>query len=260
MPEITETTQDPVVTTPDPQVPPQQEEEQGAVGAQSTPAPSKTNTEETKGDSSPKKPSQEEIQRRIDRMYARLQEERKQRIFAEQQLQTKKDVSGDSDEEPETTPAKQITEADIDAALDRRERSKKVLDSESQVFARHPSALNDDGTFNMSDPFVVKYMEIARQNPTLGTMDNGPELAEAMADKMLGADYRKGRVDEAKRVGLVNNSFTTTSTTTPTPSNNATQLTPGEQKVARRMGLTDKAYADSKTNKIPQKSWETKVR
>jgi len=263
MPEQTETTPTQEVITTPPAT------EQGAAGATTTPAPSKTNegqettTQEVDGKvdvNAPKPVSKEVAQQRIDRMYARLQDERQRRMAAEALAKSKVTpivTEGEDGEAPKET-VKPMTEADIDAAIDRRERGRKMVESEIRVFERHPSALNDDGSFNMSDPFVQKYVEIGRLNPTLGVMDNGPELAEALADKQLGIDYRKGRKDEAVRTTNPANSFTTSSTTTPPPASPATTLSAGEQKVARRMSMSDKEYADFKSNKVPQKSWVPK--
>lgn len=267
MPEpTTETTQ--TTTTPG----------QGTVGATTTPAPSNTNTEQTQAPvttpsgtgapattTAPQKLSPEEVQKRIDRMYARLQAEKQQRLAAEARLATSRPLVTqepvDDGEVPPATTATPLTEADIEAVIERKERDKRIIFSETRVFERHPNALNEDGSYNLSDPFVQKYIEIGKGNPGLGLMDNGPELAEAMVDKALGIDYRKGRTDEAARIPNPANSFTTTSTTVPIPTNSVTTLTAVEQKVARRMNMTDKEYSDYRTkNQVQQKSWEVKVR
>ena len=264
MPEpITETTQVPPITT-----------EQGAVGA-TTPAPSKTSTEQvtepvttTETTVPPvttppvQKLAPEEVQRRIDRMYARLQEERKQRLIAETRLNLHTpSVTGEEAIEGEEPTTKAITEADVEAIVERKERGQKLISSEIRVFERHPTALNEDGSFNMGDPFVQKYIEVGRANPALGTMENGPELAEALVDKMLGVDYKKGRKDEATRTTGATNSFTTTSTINPPPTTGTPQLSSIEQKIARRMRMSDKEYVDYKaSNKVVQKSWEVKAK
>jgi hypothetical protein len=271
MPEVnTETTQTQPVTTPVVTTPPATE--QGTVGA-TTPAPSKISTEQVtttpttevatqQPPAQPPKLSQEEVQKRIDRMYARLQEERKRRLAAE--VQAKLGTSTTTTEEViegEEATAKILTEADVEAIVERKERGQKLITSEMSVFERHPNALNEDGSFNMGDPFVQKYMEVGRNNPGLAVMDNGPELAEAMVDKMLGVDYKKGRTDEATRTTPAANSFTTTSTVMPSPATVGTQLSTVEQKIARRMHMTDKEYVDYKaSNKVAQKSWEVKAR
>jgi phage I-like protein len=265
MPEqTTETTQvPPVVTTPTPG--------QGTAGAPTTPAPSNTSTEPTTPaapvTTTPAAPSKEEVQKRIDRMYARLQEERRQRIAAEAQArinagrtttETVTEEESTTREEVQQKPS--LTESEVEAIVERKERQKSFVSSEMRVFERHPSALNEDGTFNMSDTFVQKYMEIGRRNPGLISLENGPELAEAMADKELGIDYKKGRVDEAVRTTQQTNSHTTTSTMAIPPTTTTTELTPVEKKVAKHMGLTDVEYAKQRqSNKVVQRSWEVKV-
>jgi hypothetical protein len=246
--------------------------EQGTAGAPATPAPSKTNEgqenqSQTQAEQPKSKITPEDAQRRIDRMYARLQQERRDRIAVETQLKartapTQVSAASDPNEEGTTQPVvKPLTEADIEAVLERKERSRKVVESELRVFEQHPSALNEDGSYNAKDPFVVKYMEVARNNPGLAMMDDGPELAAAMVDKQLGLDYRKGRVDEARRTTQTNNAHTTTSTVTPAPNALQIQLSTAEQKIARNMRMTDKEYFDSKnSSKVPQKSWEVKAR
>ena len=249
--------------------------EQGTVGA-TTPAPSKTNVEQTtqiitevpvttQPATQPPKLTPEEVQKRVDRMYARLQEERKRRLVAETRLNlgtptTATDEYAEGVTEEETT-ARPLTEADVETILDRKDLSQQIISSETHVFERHPNALNEDGSFNMSDPFVQKYIEVGRMNPALGSMPNGPELAEALVDKMLGVDYKKGRKDEATRNTQTENSFTTTSTTAIPPISGTSSLSKIEQRIARHMHMTDQEYINNKaSNKVNQKSWEVKAR
>lgn len=276
MPEpTTGTTQTPPVTTTTP--PPAQTTPpgQGTAGATTTPPPSQTSTEQTGQTQTPpqttpppvtgqpQKLPPEEVQKRIDRMYARLQKEREQRLAAEAQLAIRPQVppttTDDEDAEPTTPPA--LTERDVEAIVERKERDKKFIGSEMRVFEHHPDALNEDGSFNMSSPFVQKYIDIGRRNPMLAIMENGPEMAEAMADKELGLDYRKGRVDEATRLNTQQTNNFTTSSTTAVPPTGTVELNEVEKKIARRMGMTDKQYVDNKvSNKVQQKSWEVKSR
>lgn len=269
MPEPTTETTQPTETTTTPPVTTTPEPEQGAAGATTTPAPSQTSTEQTTqpttttpATTQPTKISPEETQKRINRMYARLQEERRQRLAAEarakvQTAQTAPvvDEGGEGEETP-TSQGKTLTEADVVAVVERQERDKKFVQSEIAVFEQHPDALNEDGSFNMNSTFVQKYIEIGRRNPMLAMMENGPELAAAMADKELGIDYKKGRKDEATRPAP---GFTTSSTTAPAPAATTTELSSAEKKIARRMGLTDAEYSVQKSsNKVIQKSWEVK--
>lgn len=241
-------------------------EEQGTVGEKDqTPSKKDDQTAETPvvAPKQPEKLPPAEVQKRIDRMYARLQDERKQRVAVEAQLAMKRQSitpTVDEDGEPVTPPPPpQLTQSDIDAALDRREREKKFINSEVHVFEQHPDALNEDGGFNMSSKFVQRYIELGKSNPMLATMENGPELAAAMVDKELGLDYKKGRTDEATRTTRPADSFTTSSTVAPPANLPAGEITATQQKVARRMGMTDKQYIDNyKSNQIKQTSWEIK--
>lgn len=245
--------------------------EQGTVGA-TTPAPFKISMGQTTPVTQPQttipavqpaKLPPEEVQKRIDRMYARLQEERKQRIAAEAQIRTapKPPATEEEDEDGGTTPpVPTLTEADVEAVLDRKEREKKFVDSEIHVFEQHPDALNEDGSFNMSSPFVQKYIEVGRRNPMLAMMENGPEMAAAMADKEMGSDFKKGRVAEATRLGTqAVNTFTTSSTTAVPPNVPVVQLTDVQKKIAKRMGISETEYiVNQGSNQVKQKSWEVK--
>jgi len=262
-PETTQTPPATEVTTPPVTITPPVTTEQGTVGATPAPAPSKKEGEQTTPVTPAVQPTKlppEEVQKRVDRMYARLQEERKKRLAAEAFTRQPTTTTGEEEEEGETKPASTLTEADVEAVLERKEVEKRFISSEVRVFEQHPDALNEDGSFNMSDIFVKKYIEIGRRNPMLAAMENGPELAAAMADKELGSDFKKGRTVEATRLanqGVSN--FTTTSTTTVPPNISEVQLTEVQKKIARRMNMSDKEYADNQgSNKVKQKSWETK--
>ena len=260
------TTPDPQVTQTPPVVP--ASTEQGTAGAPA-PAPSKKEGEQTDTPATSQQPqiTPEEARKRIDRMYARLQEERRQRLAAETQLSLRSapqpaTTTDEDDGEPTPPPAGTITKQDVEAIVERRELEKRFIDSEKRVFEAHPSALNEDGSFNMSDPFVQKYIEIGKKNPMLAMIENGPELAAAFADKEMGTDFRKGRTAEAQR--LANQpagAFTTSSTAMTPPVTSDVQLTDGQKRVARRMGMTDKEYIDSQSSsQVKQKSWEVKPR
>ena len=255
-PSVTTTTTPPVTTIPPVTT------EQGTVGAPTTPAPSKISTEGTtpivSAVQSTKLPP-EEVQKRVDRMYARLMEERKRRLAAEALTHRPAITTEDGEEE---IPTPSLTEADVEAVMERKDREKKFVQSEVHVFEQHPDALNEDGSFNMSNLFVQKYIEVGRRNPMLALMENGPEMASALVDKELGLDYKKGRTEEATR--LTNqpaNTYTTTSTTITPPNVSGVQLTDVQKKIARRMNMTDKEYTENQgSNKVVQKSWEVKPR
>lgn len=237
--------------------------EQGTAGAPpTTPAPSKTN-EGQKTQEQTTQPPVDEVQKRIDRMYARLQDERKKRVAAEAQAKLSQRPRIESEDQEEEAEKPQITEADVqraaEQAIERKEKEKRFMDSEVRVFKDHPTALTADGNFNMEDPWVKRYIEIGKQNPMLAMIENGPELAAAMVDKELGVDFKKGRITEAQRSSQADQSFTTSSTVMPAPAGAEVKLSEVEQKIARRMGMTNKEYADGRTtNKIKQTSWEPK--
>lgn len=276
MPDPTPGTTQPVQqSTESAQQPQQQPNEQGTVGAP-TQAPSQNQegqqatTQSTEGtqeqpttQQTPQQISREEAQKRINRMYARLQEERKKRFAAEAQAAvTPKPTTQptrEEDEDGEPTPTPSLTKQDVEAIVESKEREKRFVDSEMRVFEQHPDALNEDGTFNMSSTFVQKYIEIGRRNPMLAAMENGPEMAAAMADKELGADFTRGRVHEAQRQQQSINNFTTRSTTSVPPNVPEVQLTDTQKKIAKRMGMTEQEYINSqKSSKVQQKSWEVK--
>jgi len=236
---------------------------QGTAGATTTPPPSQISTEQTvqtpPATTQPVKLPPEEVQKRIDRMYARLQKEREQRLAAEAQLATRPHTQTTTDDDDVTTTPPSLTERDVVDIVERKERDKRFISSEMRVFEQHPDALNEDGSFNMSSPFVQKYIDIGRRNPMLAAMENGPEMAAAMADKESGFDYRKGRVDEATRLTTQHANNFTTSSTVATPPIGTVEINDTEKRIARRMGLTDKQYLENKaSNKVQQKSWEVK--
>lgn len=188
------------------------------------------------------------VQERINRMYARLQIEKDKRNKAETELAATKKIQPDAETEDEPKPG--LTESDVKAIMQREKREEAFLSSERGVLTRHPNALTEDGQFNMQDPFVREYIEIGRKNPHLALMENGPELAEAMAEKKLGIDYKKGRVDEATDRQTKDNAYTAASTTAPKKTSDAAKkLTPEELKVAARMRLTPEQYAANKERK-----------
>ena len=194
------------------------------------------------------------VQDRINRMYARLQAEKRknarQQVTTDaQKLVTQPDktynVEVDGDVEGETRQVT-LTAMDVEQIIERRDAERAFEKTEAQVFARHPEAINPDGTFNMNDPFMKAYLDMGRTNPQLAQMTNGPLLAEAMVEKQIGIDYKKGRRDEAKVTKASNNAATLSSTTKPV---NKVQvsLSPAEKKVAARMGMTDVEYAKQKS-------------
>lgn len=204
------------------------------------------------------------VQQRIDRMYARLQKERSARLKAEQE----RDAAGylgaekhDDDDEAITPKVEKVglSEADVEAVLERKERDKRFKASETSVLARHPNALLEDGSFNMEDPFVKEYIDIGRNNPSLALMENGPELAEATVEKKLGITYKQGRVDEATTAAQAETSYISSSTVATPPVVGDIKLNPEQQHVARRMGMTDKQYAEHMSSKsVSQKYWGPK--
>ena len=215
-----------------------------------------TTTQETapKSESTTEKPSVS-AQERINRMYARLQVERAARQKAEDAARTTKTIVRNDDEQ---TEAKPLTESDVRSILINQESEKRYYDSEARVIERHPEAINEDGTYNINDTFVKAYIDIGRENPGLLSLENGPELAEAMAEKRTGISYTKGRKDEAKRLQTVTtNAHTSTSTTAvPRKTGPASNLNDVQRKIATRMGLTEAEYlAQQGNNKIVQKNW-----
>jgi len=196
------------------------------------------------------------VQERIDRMYARLQSERAARIKAENERDAVKIIQRQDVQTDETTEVEEktgLTEQEVEKIIQKKEQEKEknvaFEKSERRVLERHSDALNQDGSFNMDDPFVKAYIEIGRKNPNLIYMENGPELAEAMAEKLLGTEYNKGRRDEANTTTATTNSFTATSTVANPPVNQEMKLSAEEKKIANKMGLSDKDYIKYVGNK-----------
>lgn len=197
---------------------------------------------------------QDAVQKRIDKMYARLQKEREARIKAEntvnvQQLISKHaDADDDDDDDTPAPTSRGLTEADVKRILQSEKQEAEFMSVESEVLMRHPEALNDDGTFNMNDPFCQKYIEIGKRNPILATMVDGPRLAEAQAEKELGISYQKGRLDEAQNIAAAHNAHTLSSTTRPVVPSKVV-LTDQEKKIAARYKMTEEEYFESKNRK-----------
>ena len=221
-----------------------------------TPTPSKKEGEEEGKEVTPA-PAKTSVsaEQRINRMYARLKIEQSKRITAENKLGAQAVIAEGAEEvekeEGEETPkpAKTLTEYDVKGIIAKEKEEKDLQNVETEVLLRHPSALNDDGSFNMSDPFVAKYIEIGKRNPHLIGMKEGPLLAEAMAEKELGTGYNKGRTDEATLAAAGNNAITLKSTVKPAPDGKV-DITPDEHEAAVRFGMSDKEYVDNKGKKV----------
>lgn len=194
----------------------------------------------------PTEPPKINVQARIDRMYARLQKERDLRAKAENENKALKLSRGEETSEPEERPP--LTEADVRNIVAAEERGKRFKSVEAGVFERHPNALNEDGSFNMSDPFMKKYLEIGMRNPMLAGMEDGPILAESQAERELGTGYLQGKRDEAKRAINASNAHTLSSGTKPPPTPKGT-LTAEEKHVAAKMGMTEQEYLAYKRKK-----------
>lgn len=214
----------------------------------------------------------QEAQKRIDRMYARMQQAKRERDALKNPAPilptpavtpVPASVPAPVDEFGEETPAAvtpvepTMTRADVTQLLDQNKHLESFKQSEARVYLRHPEALNADGSYNMNDPFMQKWTEIGQRNPELVDMANGPELAEAQAEKELGSTYRQGRVDEATHLQNTTVNNQTVMSTVPMPNRavNA-QLSPAQEKAAKQYGLTNEQYvAQSSSIQIPQRSW-----
>lgn len=185
----------------------------------------------------PPKPSipKDEVQRRIDRMYARLQEEKQKRIAAES-VRPKISDDEDVDDKP-----KGLTQAEAEAIWNRKELERKFKESETKVLMRHEDCLNDDGSFNINSKFTKVYLEVGRENPSLAFMVNGPELAEAMVEKKLGIGYKQGVKDAVVDTKKVQNAHTGTSTVAVNAAK-VVKLPDFKKRIAARMGMTEADY------------------
>ena len=214
------------------------------------PTPSKKE-EAAEGVDQEEKPSlsKSETQKRIDRMYARLQKEREARMKAEnvskaQKYITQTEDEDDDEEESSKSIPKGLTEEDVRRILSQQAKEKEFISVESEVLMRHPSAIKEDGSFNMEDPFAAKYIEIGKRNPILATMIDGPKLAEAQAEKELGILYKQGRLDEASNAQEAHNAHTLSSTSKP-PAKNKVSLSDAQKKMAARYNMTETEYLES---------------
>jgi len=197
--------------------------------------------------------SKEEAQKRIDRMYARLQAERnKNALVPSRDLDALKNKMPrqEMDEygEPIVAPTPGLTAKDAEAIWERKEKEKLFRESETKVFMRHSEILNEDGSFNLESTFAKEYLKIGQENPGLCWMINGPELAEAMVEKKLGLSYKKGKVDaivqESKKQGAH-----TAKSTVATPAKKIVKLDDVKKKIAARMHMSEQEYID----------WEARV-
>lgn len=188
----------------------------------------------------PPKPSidKDEVQRRIDRMYARLQEERSRRLAAERTttIPKAKEDDEDADEKP-----RGLTQAEAEAIWNRKELERKFKESETKVLMRHSDCLNDDGSFNMNSEFTKEYLTIGRENPNLAFMHNGPELAEAMVEKRLNLGYKKGAKDAVADTAKAQNAHTGASTVAVNAAK-VVKLPDFKKRIAARMGMTEADY------------------
>ena len=202
-----------------------------------------TITEDTTPEPEPEKTKEkpvlvtrEEAQKRINRMYARLQGEKEKRINAETRLEMGR---GETDENGESKPG--LTRAEAEAIWDRKENERKFKESETIVLLRHPDAINEDGTFNINSSFTKAYIDIGRNNPNLAYMVNGPELAEAMVEKQMGFSYKKGLRDGVTSKARVNNTHTGISTVA-VVAGKITKLPDFKKRIAKRMNMTEEEY------------------
>lgn len=192
-----------------------------------------------------KAPIKVDVQARIDRMYARLQEQTRKAQAAEvgRDLMSKR-VDENTEEKAKDKP---LTKTDIEGIWDLKDKQKRFKASETRVLMRHPDALNEDGSFNMNSEFSRRYIEIGKANPMLVYMENGPELAEAQVEKEGGLSYKKGRTDEAKRGVASKNAHTGASTTASKSAAKIVKISAVEAKIATRMGMTTREYVDYKS-------------
>jgi len=192
----------------------------------------------------PEQLSGEEIQRRIDLMYSKLEDARPASVST---------PAVPSDDEPVA-----VTKEEIKKMLDVRDADVTFKVAERQVFTKHPTALNTDGSFNMSDPFLVEYIKVGREKPYLLDQPDGPAVAEAIVEKRLGISYKKGRVDEANQVqSTVDGTPASSTTASPNtlPVNRGT-LVDVEKRIAHKQGISEAEYLKHKgSNKIVQKNW-----
>lgn len=229
----------------------EKKEAETATTETTTTAEETTTTEETttSGDTTviePVKVSKEEVQSRINRMYARLQGEKEKRIIAETRLDladVKNKIRTGDEEEIEEKPG--LTRQEAEAIWDRKENERKFVESETKVLMRHATALNEDGSFNIDDAFTKSYMDIGRKNPNLAFMVNGPELAEAMVEKQLGISYKKGAQDASTSKVNANVAHTGASTIS-VSATKITKLGDVEKRIATRMNMTEQQYIDYK--------------
>ena len=135
--------------------------------------------------------------------------------------------------------------------IGQKEFELSFLANERSVFSKHPEMLNDDGTYNMSNAKVRKYVTIGQKYPQLKTMVDGPVVAM----RMMEADDFETRVAEervkaaeAAKVGelsrqkTINASSTGASTTSRSSGTPSTKLTEKQKIIARKMGLSDEEY------------------
>ena len=193
-------------------------------------------------------------QERINRMYARLKKEESSHASTKEELDALKtsdkpdsSENGDEPAEPVTMTVEDVDKR-VEETLLRREAESQFKTAETQVLLRHPTALNDDGSFNMEDPFTKAYVEVGRQNRFLLTVPNGPEIAETMVEKQLGLNYKKGREDEAGQLTKAEEASTGVSTTKSSPQSNY-NLSDAEKKVAHKSGMTEKQYFEYKSKR-----------
>ena len=212
------------------------------------------------------------IQERINRMYARMKsaEEENKKLKTQNELLQKNTATPQKPAEAtdyaswdtEAVDTKGMSQEDVQRIIKEQMAQQKLREeyeaAEREVLVRHPEAVNEDGTLNMEDPFMKKYIEVGRREAYLASLRTGPILAEAQAERELGIHYKKGRVDEAQRLtqqGVDN--FSATSTVGTPPVTSKVELNENERSIARKMGLSDEEYAHNKTSKqVQTKNWE----
>ena len=220
-------------------------EETGAEGEEDESIQAESKKDEDKGvDLVPK----DVVQNRISRMYARMKKEQEKNAALNlESAKLRMKVNNEDNEDSDTTTPPSFTQEQAEAIWDRKEKEKKFRESETKVLLRHTGALNDDGSFNMKDSFAKEYLAVGQENPGLGWMVNGPELAEAMIEKKTSISFKEGKkagAEAAKKQTVKAKNAHTGSSTVAISAGSIMKLSGVEKKIAARMGMTEKQYTD----------------
>ena len=198
--------------------------------------------------------SPDETQKRINKLYARLKTEENAKLETRSELDKRtaeRDalalLANEEDDDDETPKSKGLTAEDVRKLLTEEKLVAKRESIEKDVYTRHPSMINEDGTFNVEDEFTKMIVQIGKEKPYLANQIDGLQTAEELAMLRLKIPYKEG-IEYAKQKKVAEtNAYVGTSSTAPLPKSNY-KMSNAEKDMASRSGMSEDEWIKYKTD------------